>query len=125
MKKLIAIGLVVVSTSAWAEWTEVFTTVSGVVFYVDLSTLKTGQRPRIWIFSRYPKVSSKTGVGSARQLVEGDCAEGRIRGLYLTLFSDRDGDKVDDVIAEPEKWSYPAPQTVEYTLFKIMCGKAP
>jgi hypothetical protein len=125
MKKLIAIGLIVLSTSAWAEWTEVFQNMSGDIFYVDISTLKTGQRPRIWIFARYARVSSTTGIGSTRQLVDGDCAEGRIRVLSSTFFSDRDGIKVDSVTNDPERWSYPAPETFNSELFKILCRKAP
>lgn len=125
MKKIISIGLIVLCTSAWADWTKVSTTVNDDVFYVDFSTKKTGQQTRIWIFAQYAKVSSETGVGSTKQLIEGDCAGGRLRVLTSIFFSDREGDRVDSVNDAPQNWSYPSPQSFNFTLFHILCGKDP
>jgi hypothetical protein len=125
LKKLIAIGLIVVSAGAWAEWTEVFTNANGDIFYVDISTLKTGQRPRIWVFNRYAEVSSETGVGSNKRFIEGDCAEGRLRALTASYYRDRDGTKLDTMDDDPGKWIYPSPRSFHSALFKILCGKEP
>jgi hypothetical protein len=64
MKKLLAIRLVLLSTSVWAEWVLIAKTRIGELFYVDPTTKKSGSRPRVCQFVQYASMLVSTIVAA-------------------------------------------------------------
>ncbi len=124
MKKLIAIGLVLMSSGALADWVKLGENLNGTVYYVDPSTKKGGNRPRVWLFTIYGQQKSN-GTRSYRALVEADCLEGSMRDLATTYYFDANLEKVKSHDSDPDPWSYPAPETVRESLYIYLCGKSP
>jgi hypothetical protein len=124
VKRLLAIGLVLLSTSAWAEWVWFGANQRGTVYYVDPSTKKDGSRPRVWQFVIYSETKSN-GTRSYKSLKEADCSGGRSRDLTSLYFYDADANNLKNIENTPDEWSYPVPESVSESLFIYLCGKAP
>jgi hypothetical protein len=124
VKKLLAIGLVLLSTSAWAEWIEYVKSTDGSLTYVDPTTKTSGNRPRVWIFQRYA-TRMPSGEMSNKALWEADCLEGRLKGLYFIFYRDTDGKDHLSTQSGDGQWDYPSPNSVLSSLFLYLCGKSP
>lgn len=74
-----------VAKPAAAEWTFFGETGSGDQYFVDLSTLKKGARPRAWFMTNY-SAGTEEGVLSDKILREADCSEEKIRLCSVWIF---------------------------------------
>jgi hypothetical protein len=124
VKRLLTIGLVLLSTSAWAEWVLISKTGTGALFYVDPTTKKSGRRPRVWLLDSYA-TTSDGGAMSDKSLVEADCSEGRVRPLSILFYRDQQGKDYLRSEAPTAEWFYPVPNSVLSDVFLYLCGKAP
>jgi hypothetical protein len=126
MKKLLAIGLVLLTTSAWADWVFIGANDLGDTFYVDPATKKTGKNPRVWILTvnggGYPE---DRVYRSTKVLREADCNEGKLRGLSYHWYKGADGTDLIKSENSAQDWSYPAPGSVLEAMYVYLCGKAP
>lgn len=120
MKKLIAIGLVLLSTSAWAEWVELARNKLGTVYYIDPATKKTIGRPRVWTFVVYGNIKSN-GTLSYRALHEADCQNEMSRDLSSIYYTDL-GTIVNSIADQPDPWGYPPPGSPHMSLFNYLCA---
>jgi hypothetical protein len=78
-------SLSAVATPAAAEWTFITGNDIGDQFFIDLSTLKKGARPRAWVMTSY-SARTKHGDTSSKTLREADCSEGKIRYLAARFY---------------------------------------
>jgi hypothetical protein len=124
MKKLLAVGMILLSTSAWAEWVEFSKNQDGSMFFIDPATKKGGSRPRVWVWGIYAQPMS-FGIRSFKSLREADCNAGRSRDLTVTYYLDIDAKSMRHQDTKPDEWSYPMPGTVEETFYIYLCDKAP
>ena len=61
MKRLLAIGMILFSHSAYAEWVKLAES-TGTIVFVDPSTKKGGLMPRVWILLDYSKPETSERV---------------------------------------------------------------
>lgn len=128
MRKIIlSMLLSVVSSSALAEWVQVFRN-EAVTVYADPATiLKMGDSAKMWVLYDYQSVQSsninKPYRSSSRQS-EYDCNEGQSRILSLTGHSANmaEADSVFS-LSEPETWEPVPPSSLGELMWKIACGK--
>jgi hypothetical protein len=110
-----------VATPAAAEWTFIGENTGGDQFFIDLSTLKKGARPRAWFLTNYP-TRTKQGVLSSKILREADCREEKIRILAARFYSTPMG--MGDLMGssdEATEWTYATPNTMEEEYARTMC----
>jgi hypothetical protein len=129
MKQLLVVVLLLLSASAWAEWTRVSRSDAYTV-YADIATIrKKGDMVKMWALFDY-----KTGLISSNGLArlskhfsekyqyEFDCDDERQRTLYASWHSGNMGDgEVVDSGADHSTWLPVPPGTVAATLWKIAC----
>lgn len=126
MKKAILACLLATSAmSAFAEWTKIFTTGSGIFVYIDFQTIrKNGDLRKVWaIFDKVPL--EKDGTISWREQIEINCKEEIVRILYLTnhtgpMASGKMTSFVGAGLSDPE--AIP-PGSSSETILKIVCAK--
>ncbi len=121
MKRLLAIGMILFSHSAYAEWVKLAES-TGTIVFVDPSTKKGGLMPRVWILLDYSKPET-SGESTVRSLYEADCKDGRLRGLASAYYSD--SGRVLHTDSSPEKWDYLVPGSLKERIYVYLCGKAP
>jgi len=124
LKKLLAIGVILLSNGAWADWIEFARTVDGDVFYVDPATKKSDGRPRVWFRQQFEKPIGRN-ILSAKVLQEADCSSGRISGLATHFFSDKAGKILQESDNSPTEWRFPLPESAAVDVYIYLCGKAP
>jgi hypothetical protein len=124
MKKLLAIGMILLSTSAWAEWTKFGTNSHGDEYYLDLATKKRGALPRVWVFTKY-KQPLNGRTSATKVLKQADCAAGTVRDLSASYFSDAQAQNQLFADDSPSQFSYPPPESFQSAIFEELCGKAP
>jgi hypothetical protein len=125
MKKLIAITLLLTTSSTWAAWTLVSSNAdTGDTFYVDFATIrKDGNLRKVWELMDMRKPST-TGTKSRRIRTEYDCKEERTRVLSLDAFSENMASgKLLNSFTEVDKWIDIPPGTVVEDLLKAICKK--
>jgi hypothetical protein len=134
MKKLLlTLMLVVVSSSAMAEWAEVGWAEDGnATFYADPATIrKSSNKVKMWNMLDYKigtviKLSyqSYIYVRSLRRQTEYDCKEEKQRILYVDLLSGNMGSGETVFTAHKEDDWVPIPHGAANLIFwKIACGK--
>ena len=121
------IVLVLLSTSAWAEWTSIGNT-DIYDIYVDISTVrKKGNYGKMWTLFDFKTVqrdvAEKPYLSSMAQ-DEFDCDGERSRTLYLSFHSKNMGIG-DNVWTRngPDAWTPSPPGSVIERLWKVACGK--
>ena len=122
-KLLLASLLLLLSSSAWAEWDNLDVNQSG-LWVVDRSTIrKDGTNRKVWIAVNLFK-PDQYGSKSIRGKTEIDCKNEKSRELTADHFS--------DVLAEgnilkshliPTSWLEIPPDTVYWKLMKIVCAQ--
>ena len=116
----------VVSTSVFAEWTEVGGD-GDITAYADSETIKRkGSKVKMWSMNDYKTVHSlDNGYLSGASYDEYDCEGGTRRMLDLYLYSGnmRSGDIVYSHKNIKEEAESIIPQSILESLFKIACGK--
>lgn len=123
MKRL-AICLLLLSGSAWADWKNVAEDELGVT-YVDLTTaMKRGTTTAMWSVLDYKSFQRMVEVGyfSQKTLVEYDCAGRKSRGVHLSLHAEHMGQgKVVYSDESPHEWESVPPGTLGEKLWKMVC----
>ena len=126
MKKLLlTLMLVVVSSSAMAEWVKVSED-KLVTAYADPTTIrKLGDKVKMWAlwdYSTAQEGDSKPYM-SVRIQNEYNCKEETDRQIYATTFSGNmlEGNKIDT--QGGRDWEPVAPRTHDEALWKFACGK--
>lgn len=77
-------------------------------------------RDRLWI--RFENAASRReDFRSVRAIVEADCANGRLRSLQTTGFSNPNLEG-QSVSRQSEDWFYPAPGTMHETAYDLLCS---
>jgi hypothetical protein len=127
-KAILMMLLAVVSSSALAEWAEVFRD-EAVTVYTDPATIrKAGNRATMWVLYDYKSVQSSNSskpYRSSRKQSEYDCKEEQSRILSLTAHSGNMAE-VDTVfsLSKPEEWEPVRPSSLAELMWKIACGKS-
>lgn len=122
IKLFVIFSLFVSCTKVSAEWTEVVTSESGDIHYMDFSTIKkTGRSVRIWQMTDFKKKKLK-GVQSFQSIVEHDCQENRSKNIQSIAFSGKMGKGKIIATFDEDIWQYNPPNSVGYTLNNSSCG---
>lgn len=124
MKKLLLVCLMMLASSAWAEWQE-FIQNDTSVSYIDLETIrKDGNLRKIWVLLNYAE-KDINGKMSARTRQEFDCKEERRRVLTISTHSEAmaGGKQLFSHTLDTPKWEEIPPNTNYMTLLKLVCAK--
>jgi hypothetical protein len=125
MKKLIFVSLMAMLVgSAWAKWV-VYAESEETTFYFDPATIrKEGNMRRVWVLQDLRKPDKVGGEMSVRARNEYDCKNERIRTLGLSTHSEPMArGTVLELGGEKQNWREIAPETVNETIFNIVCAK--
>ena len=130
MKKILILLLLMVSTSVFAEWTEVGqSAANGMTAYADFGTIKRkGNKVKMWHltdFKTVKKLGENDRYLSEMRRGEYDCEEETTRMLDLFWYSVnmRQGEIVYSVTNIKDEATSILPESIGETLFKIACGK--
>ena len=121
MKKLLIVGLLLVSSPAWAEWEKVFED-DNTTEYID-SPIRAPERNRtkVWQMKNL-KQRDEYGIMSIRTRFEYDCKEERRRILSMSSHSEpMAGGKTIDRASDPVNWQDMPPGTVGDKILKQVC----
>ena len=129
MKKILVLLLLIVSTSVFAEWTEVGgNNAAGQTSYIDLGTIKRkGHKVKVWSLNDYKTVQESEGSRylSSMSRYEYDCEEETIRLLDFLWYSGNM--KQGEIVVSSSNIKMEArsvtPGSIDETFFKIACGK--
>ena len=124
MRLLLALLLMTVGATAWAEWVPYYL-FSDRTLYVDLSTVKRdGDFSRVWTIGDFEE-RNKNGELSYRSHEEFDCKNEMHRLLVLELFSEHmaRGNSVGKMERGPTRWEAIAPDTAGRALLEHVCKK--
>ena len=85
MRVILMLLLIVVSSSAMAEWDKVATDVNGDTYYADFDTIrKSGNMVKMWVMEDL-RFAEELDVLSARHKEEFDCNKKQYRRLFTSL----------------------------------------
>ena len=119
--------LAVVSSSAAAEWVQVGSTETTVVYADPASIRKADDTAKIWVLFDLKTAVPSAGTGpfmSSKAQYEYDCKQERMRGLYYTIHSgSMAGGEVVGKNFGPTDWTPAAPDALNESLWKLACGK--
>jgi hypothetical protein len=127
-KAIFLLLLAVVSSSAAAEWVEVFRD-EAITVYADPATIRmAGNRATMWVLYDYKSVQSSNSskpYRSSKKQSEYDCKEDQSRILSLTAHSGNMAE-VDTVfsLSKPEEWEPVPLSSLAELMWKIACGKS-
>ena len=129
MKKLLLIlSLLLITTSAFAEWKFYDLSKSGGMNYYDNSSItRNGDKVKVMHyanFSQDDELAKITKMGSARVLYEIDCVNKTREILEFKAFSKTDlkGDMTDSMNPKPEIENI-VPNSIGAVLMKLVCKK--
>lgn len=112
-----------ISPSALAEWTRFGKNSDGDQFFVDVSSLKRGAKPRGWFMLTLMKPTS-SGNFSFKHLFEADCAQDRIRILaYRAYELPMGGGSPSASSDQADGWVFADPGSTNEITLEILCGK--
>jgi hypothetical protein len=124
MNKLLLILMLVVSTSAMAEWVAIGETEEkDLTVYADPTTIrKTGNTVKMWSLDDH-KMVQNPDVISSRGLDEYDCEKKQRRPLFLAAYSGHMG-KGETVLIHNERgdWNPTSPGSVGESVLEFACG---
>ena len=123
MKKLLATLLLLIASSAFAEWTTIMLSPEGSLTAVDWKTLKvTGGKRRIWVLNNF--LIPKDDVKSFKGLMEIDCIQKRSHFLQASMFSE--GEAKGSVISptlQEQPWEFIAPDSDLQNTASVICSR--
>lgn len=113
--------LFLATESAWADWFKV-QEAKGIVFYVDLTTLRMdGNFRRVLELQDLP-TRSAMGELSRKIYSEFDCKEERSRLLTISIYSGAMATQTRIWhISKPSEWIYDSPDTTGWNMLKMIC----
>ena len=129
MKKILVLLLLMVSTSVFAEWTEVGQSADDTTVYADFGTIKRkGNKVKMWKlydFKTVKKLGENDRYLSEMRRGEYDCEEETVRMLDLHGYSGnmKTGHNVYSSNNIKDEATSILPESIGETLFKIACGK--
>ena len=129
MKKLTLLLLLMVSTSVFAEWTEVGQSANGMTAYADFGTIKRkGNKVKMWRLYDFKTVQkSSDGIEYLSEMRRGeyDCEEETIRQLDVHWYSGnmRQSEIVRSITNIKDEAESVMPGSINETLLKVACGK--
>jgi hypothetical protein len=119
---LLSIPFLLVSPPALAEWTQFGKNSDGDQFFVDISSVKRGVKPRGWFMLTLMKPSS-SGNFSFKHLFEADCAQGRIRILAYRAYELPMGNGSPSASSDQaDGWVFADPGSTNEVTLGILCG---
>jgi len=123
MKKLFLIGLMMLASSAWAEWV-MYHKDESITFYFDPATIrKDGNIRRVWVLQDLSK-RQDGGVMSRRIRHEYDCKQERFRHLGFSAHSEpMAGGELLVMGDEHKVWTDVPPSTAIEIILNIVCAK--
>jgi len=124
VQQLIVVVMLMLSTSAWAEWTHVNDD-DTFVLYADMATIRTaGNTVKMWTLVDFKTAKGSTGQAylSHKSQWEYDCAGERLRLLYISWHSGQmgQGDTVDSD-GDAGTWTPVPPDSNGEILWRIAC----
>ena len=128
MKKILVLLLLMVSTTVFAEWTEVGQSANGMTAYADFGTIKRkGNKVKMWRlydFKTVQKLENDRYLSEMRR-GEYDCEEETIRQLDVHSYSGnmRQSEIVRSITNIKDEAESVMPGSINETLLKVACGK--
>jgi len=127
-KVILMMLLVVMSSSAMAEWVQVNENEQYITYANPTTIRKSGNKVKMWELFDYDIVhshaSSSTQYASVKQQSEYSCRKEQSRILYQVLLSENMGKgKRIITIVDPSKWKPIEPDTIGVVVLKYACGK--
>ena len=123
MKKLFLVCLMMLASSAWAEWV-MYEESDSATHYFDPATIrKEGNMRRVWVLQDLRKRGQYSEM-SRRYRSEYDCKNERWRILTISEHSEpMAGGSAMRSQSDEDSWTDIAPGTVTDTMLKIVCAK--
>ena len=122
MKKLFLVCLMMLAGSAWAEWVMYDVTLKATFYYDPATIRKDGNMRRVWVLQELSK-RHQDGEMSRRLRLEYDCKQERYRILGFSFHTEpKAGGTVLQSGGEDNNWVAIAPDTVDETIFNIVCA---
>ena len=125
-KAIVMVLLAVVSSSATAEWVEIFRDESYTRYYDPATVSQAGNMVKMWdLFDfKAAKVVDGKPFMSAKSQFEYDCMEQRMRSLHTSGYSGNMG--AGEVVfsnSNPLEWRPIRPGAIGAKLMELACGK--
>lgn len=124
---LIAVVMLVISSTAMAEWKTVVEDAQGNIVYVDPGTKKrNGDIVRIGVLTNYAKAQLNNDIIflSHKEFTEFDCKKDRLKQLHQTVYDGRNASgKVVADIAAASDWLEVEPGWMAWYLMRYVCSK--
>lgn len=127
MTKLITVllfTLMVVTTSAWAEWINIGENGEATIYIDKESIRKEGNLRKVWQFYDL-KIKNDKGAMSIRSRIEIDCKNERVRPMSFSAFSEAmlRGTLLAFDDLPDSRWRDAAPNTPAESAVKISCAE--
>jgi len=127
MLKYLALILILLSSStAYAEWTEVVENVDGSKLYVDVETIRKHDG-YVYFWNLNDFLEPIDDSLSAVVYWQGDCKIFKLLGLSFSEHKEPMGEGVGDIETIPDnenEWFYPAPNSSMYIVLDFVCDRA-
>ena len=113
------------SSTSFAEWEKVMTSVSGSTYYVDFEGIKKHDgQVYYWFLGDYLK-PTPGGNLSSKGYYQGDCKKFRYKRLSRSGHKGPMGGGIGETLNLPDKeWRYPHPDSVGEIILKSVCQYA-
>ncbi len=125
-KLLFTLMLVIVSSSAAADWESVADVDGDTCYYADPDTIrKSGNMAKMWVMEDY-KIAEKLDVLSARHKEEFDCNKKQYRRLFTSLHTGHMGrGETLFILNERGDWHTSYPDSIAARVLKFACSFRP
>ncbi|MDR4513430.1 surface-adhesin E family protein [Nitrosomonas sp.] len=131
MKKiLIILILMLLSSPAWAEWTEIGEDENegAYIVYADLTSVQSaGGRVKMWVLYDYKGEQKASGTNFLSKKIRRDynCREAGIRTLAFSLFSwNMEKGELLRSYNQPQQWERVPPGSMKEIEWKVACDES-
>jgi hypothetical protein len=124
MKKLtILLFSILISFSSYAKWTWVADNVNGSSYYIDKGAIKDNNGYVFyWTIADNYRALGDSRIMSTQMYKQGDCEMNRNKVLTYMFYKKPMGTELYDSFNPPEKWDYPSPNSVDYSVLEYACN---
>jgi hypothetical protein len=127
-KTILTLMLVVVSSSAMAEWVKGGGDAENTfdVYYDPTTIRKSGNKVKMWVLFDYKVAQKNAGklLLSIKGQSEYECKEEQIRVIYEAQYSKNMGTgQLVSSFSDPNDWIPVMPESIDKEMWKIACGK--